>query len=103
MAVNCDECGELFGIKNYEKERPGSDIIEHRFDCPHCKHSYLSYLTTEEIRENQKRQSTLRRHMRAFKGRGAKQKAFDEIQALTKENEKLMDQLKDRDGEWVKA
>lgn len=102
-AVNCDECGELFGMKNYEVKREGTDVIEHRFDCPHCNYSYLSYLTTGKIRRNQDRIQTLRRHIRVFKSRGSKQKALKEIEALIKENGELMDELKDSNGKWLQT
>lgn len=101
MGVDCDECGKLFGIDNYELEREGSDVIEHRFDCPHCKHSYLSYLTTKEVRDNQERQQTLKRHIRALKGTNAKEEKVKEIDRLTETNKKLMDELKDEDGMWI--
>lgn len=87
VGVYCDECNELFGIKNYEKLIPGTDITEHRFDCPHCKHSYLSYVTNEEIKGNMKKIQELLKTNRYFRNQ-------DKIERLRKQNAILMDELK---------
>src|SRR5690625_3861268 len=100
-AVTCDECGELCGVKNYEVKREGTDVIGHRFDCPHCNYSYVSYLTTGKIRRNEDRIQTLRRHIREVKSRGSKQKAVKESEELSKENGEIMDELNDSNGKWL--
>ena len=102
IGVNCDECGELFGIDEQETERPNSDIVETGFSCPHCGHYTLAFLTTHEIRNNQIRQRNLRGWIRRSKSGRNKQEWHDQAQALADINKDLMDELKDGDGEWIR-
>lgn len=66
--VKCDECDEVFKIRLIEKPHPGK-IIETFFRCPCCKHKYVSFVTDEWARQEQRKIAKLHDELIKRKGR----------------------------------
>lgn len=75
--VECDYCKEAFNIKLIEKPHP-KKVIETYFKCPSCDTKYITHVTDEWARREQrkikklneeriKRQNNLSMHMAKLK------------------------------------
>jgi|SRR5699024_329225 len=94
-AVTCDECGELFGIKNYEVKKQGTSIVLTWFDCPHCGYRYLSHVTNNKVRRNQDRIKRIFEAMKYITSKRRMDRKYEEIEKLREENGKIMTKLKE--------
>lgn len=52
--VQCEECDEIFKIHLIEKPHPNK-IIETYFTCPNCKEKYITHVTDQWARQEQKK------------------------------------------------
>lgn len=52
--VECDECKEAFKIRLIEKPHPGK-VIETYFKCPACDEKYITHVTDDWARKEQRR------------------------------------------------
>lgn len=92
LGVTCNECGGIFGIKNYEVKK--EKMTEVRFDCPHCKHSYLSFVYNDDVTKNQDKIRRIQSSLRFITNERRINDKYGEIKELTKKNEKIMKKLK---------
>lgn len=50
----CNEgCNQQFEVKSFEIEQMNDGVEKTYFDCPHCKHRYVTFYTDPEIRKVQ--------------------------------------------------
>jgi len=85
--VQCDECKKPMAVNLNERKHPGG-IIEVYIQCPHCKEEYISYVTDEWARREQKevtkahekymkKRQNLSVHMEKLKSKILEQKASE--------------------------
>lgn len=78
----CDHCSKFTKIEFKEKKHP-NEIIETYFECEHCHHRYVCFVTDKKVRKMQRKKNGL-------KGNYNFQKRLD----LQEEINERMDKLK---------